>query len=587
MSARSSLSSSNFTIGSDESQHNDVQSESPDGIQKYERDSDSSNKLEQPSSLLRTYSKKIISRTSTIITAIRDDNEYAVQEENKNKNVDPVDDIISRSASRISNQTNKNDVEVVQSKLSSYDGEYNEKDIIDRPPDGTLTGWIAVLCITLVNTFSWGANTSYGVLLNYYIKSDHFPGATREEYALIGGLDLGFSFVACTLANSLVRRFYYKYIMTTGVLIIIVCYFAAAEVKTITQFIMVQGLLLSIGYALAAAPTLIVTPTWFLKKRSFVNGITSGGAGIAGLIFSRPIQALIDKTHGYKWPLRMVGLVSGVILIGSTIAVRCRRDMRVKSDKPFLKEFFQSLIRTDIYHQPAIVCLIIWNFIYGICYTILLFSLSSYSSSIGLTDTQGAMVTTIQSLAQTIGRPALGYFSAMWGKANVTIVATFILGILSMTYWIFVESYGALIGYAFIAGFSMGVNWVNFVPMSADVVGGGDDLLAALTALYLTGGPPLIVSEIIGLKLERPHSKRPYLYCQILVGIVCIVSAIILLPFREWKIKRMFTARRQLIQKIDSTSRSDEDSKRLKRYDVLLEKNLKGYIFRMFYPIKA
>ncbi|VEU23554.1 DEKNAAC104520 [Brettanomyces naardenensis] len=523
---------------------------------------------------LRSYSNIIISRTSTIAEAIRDDNEYATKHESRKIEPAPIDDVVlaplEKTATAIS---------------AIYDGEFNKEDVISKPPDGTFWGWMCVACVMFVNAFSWGANSSYGVFLDYYTKTDHFPGANNDEFALIGGLNLGLSFMVCNLANTLVRRYPYKIVMSAGIVLIVICYFVAAEVTTITQLIMVQGLLLSIGYALVAGPSMLLIPTWFLEKRSLANGTTASGAGLAGLIFSRPVQLLIDQTGSFKWALRMIGIVCGAMLVLSTILMKSRRSLIVNTGLSLWGDIVKNFTRWDIYRQTPMISLITWNFIYGVAYTILLFSLSAYSSSIGLSYKQGSMVTTMQSVAQMVGRPALGYISARYGKANVTILFTLFLGIFSLAFWIFVNSYGALIAYGVIAGFIQGVNWVNFTPMCADVVGGGDDLVAAVSVLCFVGGPPLIVSEIIGLKLERPNSEKPFLYCQILVGVTCIVSAFVLLPFREWKIWRMFDARRHLIERKEE--RSEEDEIRLRRYEVLLERSVRGYLIRSFYPIKT
>lgn len=539
-----------------------------------------------------TLSRRILTRTSTIVDGIRDDNNYASHRESMVVppapfgSTNPEEDHLSRKLSlggTKKEHLTKEDTDA----LDSYDGEFNKQDMIDRPPDGTFWGWLSAVCVCFINTFSWGTNSSFGVFLNYYLKTNHFKGATMEDFALIGGLNLGLSFMLCNIANSLVRRFYYKSVMVVGIVLLVICYLCAAEAKTILQLIMLQGLLLSIAYAFAAGPCFVIIPTWFLKRRSIANGIATSGAGLAGIVFSRPTQALINKTGSYKWALRMIGIVCGVMLSISTMLIRCRRSLIVKADKPFWKELLGNFTRWDVYRQKPVLCLVSWNFLYGISYTILLFSMSSYATDIGLTYEQGSMVTTVQSIAQFIGRPLLGVVSDYFGKVNVTIIITVLLGVLSMVYWIFVHSYASLIVFAFISGIMVGVNWVNFTPLCADVVGGGDDLLAAVSFLCLIGGPPMIVAEIIGLKLRRDGSSKPFLYCQILVGVAALVSAAFLMIFREWKIYRMLDARRTLIQKKVEDKRNVDDIARLSRYDFLLRKSVISYFTRMFYPIKA
>lgn len=197
------------------------------------------------------------------------------------------------------------------------------------------------------------------------------------------------------------------------------------------------------------------------------------------------------------------------------------------------------------------------------------------------------MATLVESIAQTVGRPILGLLSDRFGRANTTIFVCTLLGILCMAWWIFVKSYPNLIVFGFVAGFLMGINWVNFSPLSADVVGGGDDLLAAISLLTFFGGMPQIVAEIIGLKLKRPEMSQPFLYCQIFVGVASILSAMLLLPFRCWKIRKILEARQATILAMDPLKRTEKDHVRLDRYHVLLKPGFTGKLMRTFYPIKA
>lgn len=529
--------------------------------------------------LIKTCSR-ILTRTATITQAIQDDNEYIVAEDAR-KIYPSTEPAINENDQKVEAYLEK-----TQTNLSAiYSGEFNKQDIIDRPPDGGFWAWTCAVSVMLINTFSWGGNSSYGVLLNFYKSSNHFPDANTEEYALIGGLNLGLSLMVCSVANMLVRRFNYRIIMGCGTALLVVSYVCAAECKTIVQLIIVQGLLLSISYALTAGPSQVMIPTWFLKKRSLAGGMAAGGAGLAGIIFSRSAQAVIDGP-GYKWALRMIGIVCGGMLCITIFTMRPRRDIVVVTKQPFYKDILQIFCSKKLYTSKAMQSLIVWNFLYGFAYAILLFSFSSFSTAIGLTSAQGAMVTTVQSIAQMVGRPLTGFISMYAGTSNSTIVITILIGVLSMVWWPFITTYGNLIVWAFIAGLFQGVNWVNYTPFCSEVVGGGDDLLAALSTLNLTGGAPLIVAEIIGLKLERSGSK-PFLWCQILVGVTALVSAVTLVPFREFKVRRMFEARQHLIDRQDPKERSPADVERLARYNYLLGTTWTCYWLRALYPVKA
>ena len=59
----------------------------------------------------------------------------------------------------------------------------------DKPPDGGY-GWVIALCVFLANAHTWGINSSWGVLLEHFLNNNTFPGATKFEYAVVGGLSI-------------------------------------------------------------------------------------------------------------------------------------------------------------------------------------------------------------------------------------------------------------------------------------------------------------------------------------------------------------------------------------------------------------
>ncbi|GME96584.1 unnamed protein product [Ambrosiozyma monospora] len=253
------------------------------------------------------------------------------------------------------------------------------------PPDGTFWGWTAAFCVLCINCFSWGMNSAYGVFLDYYVESNHFPGANMEEYALIGGLALGVSFMLLNLPNIFVKVYGLKPVMFSGIALQFLCLWLASIAVTITQLIIFQGFLIAIAYAFVAGPSFIVIPTWFLKKRSVASGIGVAGAGLAGIVFARPCQAIIQSPGGYKWALRFEACLSGFMLSIATLLLRSRRPLKSTTKVSLWKEIKDQLTRFDVYRQRPMLCIAVWNFIYGIAYAILLFSFSSYGTSIGLT----------------------------------------------------------------------------------------------------------------------------------------------------------------------------------------------------------
>ena len=78
----------------------------------------------------------------------------------------------------------------------------NVATIEDIPPDGGY-GWVCTFCVFLINANTWGVNSSWGIFLDRYVEWNTFPGATKLQYSMIGGLSIASAlFIAPVTAAS-------------------------------------------------------------------------------------------------------------------------------------------------------------------------------------------------------------------------------------------------------------------------------------------------------------------------------------------------------------------------------------------------
>lgn len=66
---------------------------------------------------------------------------------------------------------------------------------------------------------------------------------------------------------------------------------------------------------------------WFSKRRGLAVGITFAGSGVGGLVIANVSMAAI-KSIGYRWALRIDGIIVFVLLSFSTCFVRPLGDVR-------------------------------------------------------------------------------------------------------------------------------------------------------------------------------------------------------------------------------------------------------------------
>lgn len=93
-------------------------------------------------------------------------------------------------------------------------------------------------------------------------------------------------------------------------------------------------------------------------------------------------------------------------------------------------------------------------------YITLLFSLSDFALSIGLSSQQATNLIGFLNIGTAIGRPMLGYVSDKLDRFDVTAGLTFICGLSCFAFWIPTQSYGLLVFFGIISGAVLGVFWM-------------------------------------------------------------------------------------------------------------------------------
>ncbi|KAJ4294906.1 hypothetical protein N0V88_005145 [Collariella sp. IMI 366227] len=140
---------------------------------------------------------------------------------------------------------------VVSDVKAEHQPPANAASLEDVPPDGGY-GWVCTFCVFIINANTWGVNSSWGIFLDRYMTRESFRGATKFEYAMIGGLSIS------------------------------------------------QALLIS---PLAQAMSLL--PPWFSRHRSLAVGFATSGAGLGGLAYSLLAGRLIEVS-GLAWTWRIL-----------------------------------------------------------------------------------------------------------------------------------------------------------------------------------------------------------------------------------------------------------------------------------------
>uniref|UniRef100_A0A093VQ93 Putative transporter MCH2 n=1 Tax=Talaromyces marneffei PM1 TaxID=1077442 RepID=A0A093VQ93_TALMA len=362
-------------------------------------------------------------------------------------------------------------------------------------PDGGY-GWVVVFGIAIINAFAWGVSSSFSVYLAFYLDNNYFPGASSLGYSFVGGTNFLAALWVAPFVNILARHAGTKACIMVGA-----------------------------GVGFLFVSTVPIISQWFWKKRSFAQGITAGGSGIGGLIFSASISPMIQNIS-LAWALRIQGIICFVTLFLASTIVRDRNHHLRPKQHPFDIRFFR---RWDVW------LLLIWAFLYLLGYMTLLSSLPDFIRSLGLSPSEASLPAILLNLATITGRVGAGFVSDRYGRITIALISSIATGVLCLVFWIPSQSLAPTLVFSFIVGNVYSTIWPAIAPLAAEIVG-LEELPSLLAIVWLTTGLPCFFSEAIALQLRRPDSDRPYLYAQLYAGLSYIASALFMLELRRMKV---------------------------------------------------
>lgn len=385
----------------------------------------------------------------------------------------------------------------------------------DDAPDGGY-GWVCAAAAAIINAHSWGFNSAYAVFLAYYLETEYFPNSSPLKYAFVGGLSLTSLFVISPVATIAVQRFGIRPTMCCGVLLQTASLLSASAATKTWHLFLSQGLLFGFGLGLLFVPTAAVVPQWFTTKRSLASGVSLAGAGLGGAVYSLAAGAMIRKV-GLEWTFRILATLAFVVNTACILLIRDRNKAIGTNQSAFDK----SLLKRSEYWL-----LLGFSAFTMLGYFVLIFSLATYATSIGLESSEGALISALFNVGQAIGRPLVGLCSDKYGRMRMAGFSTLAAGILPLALWTSARSYGLLILFAVAEGLVAGNFWATIAPLTAETVG-LRNVPSGLNLIWLAVALPATVSSPIALQMVV--STGSFMGAQLFTGLAYLAAAVCML----------------------------------------------------------
>lgn len=422
----------------------------------------------------------------------------------------------------------------VSSEMSQLSGLSKEKSATEEKTDNVPKdidggyGWVVVFAAFIIFFSSWGMNTAYAVYFAYYVNSNHFNGSiSLLQYSAVGGLSVGLGPCFAPVINYTQGKLGTRQTIMLGGLIQFTASILASFAVNYWQLALTQGALQSFGLAFASIPTFTLIPQWFVKKRVLANAIGATGSCVGGVVFNLSLEKIIE-VKSVNWALRAQGIIT-VFLIGlGALLVKTKA-------KTHKIEF--SIIDFQVIKNFGFLVFCFYSITVMFGYVIVLYCLSDFTVSLGYTQSQGSIVSTVSQVGMCVGRPLAGYLSDRYGACLITASAYILATIFTLAMWVNTKNYLTAIALAFVLGLFIGTVFSTAAPIVARLVG-LPKMNIGFSMMLLFWGVAGIFSQLIGTSLTSGHSSNQYQHTAIFAGCVFFACAMAIVILRGYIIAR-------------------------------------------------
>ncbi|ELU45213.1 MFS_1 domain-containing protein [Rhizoctonia solani AG-1 IA] len=350
--------------------------------------------------------------------------------------------------------------------------------LVSLPPmDKGFAAWSFVAGGFLIETFVWGFASRYGVFQEYFLHNRTFGDASEAELGAIGTVALATQYFEPLFVNMIAMHWPHRS--------------AARELCNqgqVSHLILLQGIMFGIGGGGLYAPL----SEWFSVRRGLAASIIFGGSGAGGACFPVAVNLLLTNL-GFRWTLR---IWAGFMLVFGALALTFTRPRLPvvrpqNSDGPSLWVKFRRHLT---------------NIIQALAYFPVSLYMTVYTTSLGLSSLNGALVLSVFNFSSIIGQIVFGHACDIMPYQYVIIVSGAGAALSAYLLWGFAHSLGLIFAFAIVFG-SLGGGFASVWPAaSVDIAGSEQSVfLNAYGLLTMGKGVAAIVGPLMAAALYHPE----------------------------------------------------------------------------------
>lgn len=360
---------------------------------------------------------------------------------------------------------------------------------------------------------------------NYVIGPFMIPmteemGWSRAQFTL--PRTLGQMVMALTgfVIGSYVDKFGARRFMLAGVLILTVALYLLALINHLWQWILLNGVILTVGAALMGNLVVNVTlAKWFVNFRGRAVAFAAMGVSFAGVLLTPATTYIID-TQGWRsaWEYLAIGTLICIIPV-ALIMRRAPEDFGLLPDghtnedvlagkaSKAMADFANSLTRREALRTSSFYMLVLAFGLFGITIQVMLLQTVPFLTDANFSRTTAAMMITVASVPALLSKPVWGWLIDGLNPKPLAATSAALTG--ASLFIIVLSVQAGAHNWVYIGFATLGLGWGGMIPLQEVIWASffgrrylGSVRSAALPfAILLTAGAPLATSyyyDVIG-----------------------------------------------------------------------------------------
>ncbi len=292
-------------------------------------------------------------------------------------------------------------------------------------------GWIIVAAGFLILMVSWGSQFAFSV---FFVPLTQEFGWDRASTAGIFSLSILVFGLGSIFAGRMADHWGARWVVGLGGVLLSGGLLLSATVRSLWQLYLCYGVLMGLGVSAGWGPLTAAVSRWFQARRGLAMGIMSIGISL-GILVIPLLSSRLISAFGWRASFAMLGLIAGVIMIGSTFLIK--RDPPPGGPPGARENAPPTLPSTppsrDWSLKEALGTRTYWMLFAGYLlwctgFYMVSIHLAAYGTDMGLSPAAAAMAVSLIGGGSIFGKVFMGYLSDRIGPQKVLVMNLLLQG---------------------------------------------------------------------------------------------------------------------------------------------------------------